>query len=79
MFENTKVKSYVKKNKNDLDKIMKDIFGHWNKIGKLSKDEKSSNKMQIIFLISIVRVWVKSSGMPKKTQKEVLKKLIESL
>lgn len=79
MFEKTKVKSYVKKNKLEIDKIMVSIFDHWNRIGKLSVDEESSNKMQITFLISIVRVWIKSSGMPLETQKQVLKKLIESL
>jgi hypothetical protein len=79
MFEKTRVAKYVLAHQNELDKIMRDIFEHWNKIGQIDKNEEVSNKMQVIFLLSVIRVWLTTSGMPKETQKKVLQELINSL
>jgi len=79
MFEKTRVAKYVLAHQNELDKIMKDIFYHWNKIGQIDKNEEVSNKMQVIYLISMVRIWLTTSGMDKLTQKKVLQGLLESL
>lgn len=79
MFEKTKVAKYVLAHQNELDKIMKEIFVHWNKIGQLDKNEEVSNKMQIIFLVSVIRVWLTTAGIPKADQKKLLIQLNDSL
>lgn len=79
MFETTKVKLYIQKHQQEVDKIMQDIFLHWNAIGKLSENEEQSNFMQLTFLVSIIKIWVKTSGMPRELQKEVMQKLVDSL
>jgi len=79
MFETTKVNLYIQKHNHEVDKIMQDIFSHWNAIGKLSEDEEKSNFMQLTFLVSIIKIWVKTSGMPRELQKEVMQKLVDSL
>ena len=79
MFESKKVANYVKKHEKELDKVMRDIFTHWNAIGKLNKDVKVSNKMQQIYLVSMIRIWLTTSGMPKADQKKILQGLLESL
>lgn len=79
MFEAVKVANYVKSHEHELDQIMQDVFKHWNAIGKLAHDEEVSNKMQIIFLVSVIRVWLTTAGIPKADQKKLLIELTNSL
>jgi hypothetical protein len=79
MFEQVKVAKYVLAHQNELDAIMREVFNHWNKVGKMDSKEEVSNKMQQIFLIGVIRVWLTTSGMPKDVQKQVLLSLSESL
>lgn len=70
---------YVTDHKIELDELMRNIFSHWNKIGALDVNQETSNKMQITFLTSIIRIWLTTSGMPKPTQKQVLQQLLKNL
>jgi len=79
MFEAVKVANYVKSHNKELDQIMQDIFKHWNAIGKLAHDEKIQNKMQEIYLISVIRIWLTTAGIPKSDQKRILQELNNSL
>ena len=79
MFESTKVAGYVKKHEKEIDVWIRSFFEHYNKIGQLNKDVNVSNKMQQIYLISIIRILLTTSGMPKCDQKKVLQELMESL
>ena len=79
MLEAIKVAQYVKGHEKEIDEIMRDVFKHWNAIGKLAHDEKISNKMQEIYLISVIRIWLTTAGMPKADQKRVLQELNNSL
>ena len=79
MFEAVKVKNYVSKHKAEIDRLMVEYFEHWNKVGQIDKDVAKSNKMQVIFLVSIIRTMLTTSGMPKDIQKNVLKELLAGL
>jgi hypothetical protein len=79
MFEAVKVSQYVKKHNKEIDVWIRSFFDHWNKIGQLNRDVNVSNKMQQIYLVSIVRILFEKSGMPKADQKKVLQGLLDSL
>lgn len=79
MFESVKVANYVKRHDKEIDGWIRSFFDHWNKIGQLNKDVNISNKMQIIYLVSIIKILFEKSGMPKCDQKKVLQGLLESL
>ena len=55
------------------------VFAQWNEIGKLGIDDEESNKMQVTFLISIMRIWLTKSGMPKDVQRANLQALLKNL
>ena len=79
VFESTKVAGYVKKHEKEIDVWIRSFFEHYNKIGPLNRDVNVSNKMQQIYLVSVVRILLTTSGMPKSDQKKVLQGLIDSL
>ena len=74
-----KLGKYVKEHTLDLDEIMLKVFAQWNEIGKLGIDDEESNKMQVTFLISIMRIWLTKSGMPKDVQRANLQALLKNL
>ena len=71
--------NYVTANKDQLDKIVKSFFVEWNKIGKLSDDVAVSNRMQVNWLISMIKIILNTSGMPKSVQRGTLEQLMKNL
>jgi hypothetical protein len=79
MLEKIKLAKYVTDHKTELDEVMQKFFEHWNAVGQLNSNEQTSNKMQVTWLISMIRIMLNTSGMPKPTQKDVLNRLLKSL
>lgn len=75
MLENAKLGLYIKEHKESFDKIMVDLFTHFNALG----EKDVSGKLQLVYLDTMLHLFITKAGLPKDKQIGLAKGLLESV